>query len=291
MTNVHRSAKPRGVRAAAKPLLYLLLIVATIFALFPVAYVFMASFKSTQELLAGGTRLLPKAFTFDNYVTAWNSANFSRYTLNSVCYAGIVTAATVLFSTMLGYCFQRKRFPGRRFMLGSFYFSMFVAGAVTIYPVFMLIVRAELHRTLLGLILATLGGSSILTTLLVIGYLKGIPRELDESAIIDGCGTFGVYAKVLLPMLTPVIGVVTMITFQGTWNNYMLPLALTLTNPNNRPLSVGVTSLAYVTGQQGMAQWDLLIAGSCMAIVPIAIVYLWANRFFIGGLSAGAIKG
>jgi len=285
------TANPKLYRVAVRALLYMIVTVASVIALFPIAYVFMASFKTTQELLAGGTRLLPRDFTFENYVNAWQAANFSRYTLNSLLYAGIVTVLTVLFATMMGYVFQRKSFPGKRFMLGSFYFSMFVAGAVTIYPVFIIVVQAELHRSLLGLILATLGGSSILTTFLVIGYLKGIPKELDESAIIDGCGTFGVYAKVIFPIITPVVGVVTLITFQSTWNSYMLPLALTLTVPDNRPLSVGVTSLAYVSGPQGGTQWDLLIAGTCMSIIPIAIVYLWANRFFIGGITAGALKG
>ncbi|MBD2846306.1 carbohydrate ABC transporter permease [Paenibacillus sp. IB182496] len=284
-------AHARLNRAIIHVLLYVLLSATTLVALFPVIYIFLASFKSNQELLAGGVGLLPRQFTLANYVNAWKAANFSRYTFNSLFFTGTVTAVTVLFSTMMGYCFQRKSFPGKRFMLGTFYFSMFVAGAVTIYPVFMLVVQAELHRTLLGLILATLGGSSILTTLLVIGYLKGIPKELDESAIIDGCGVFGVYARILLPVITPVVGVVTLITFQGTWNSYMLPLALTLTSPDNRPLSVGVTSLAYVSGPQGGMQWDLLIAGSCMSIIPIAVVYLWANRFFISGITAGALKG
>jgi ABC-type glycerol-3-phosphate transport system permease component len=278
-------------RVSVNLLLYILLISTTVVGLFPVVYVFLASFKTTQELLTGGTQILPKSFTFDNYIKAWNAGNFSRYTFNSFFYAGIVTLITVVFSTMMGYCFQRKSFPGKKFMLSSFYFSMFVAGAVTIYPVFIIVVKAGLHRSLLGLILATLGGSTILTTLLVMGYLKGIPKELDESAIMDGCGVFGVYARIIFPIIKPIIGVVALITFQGTWNSYLLPLALTLTVPDNRPLSVGVTSLAYVSGSQGGVQWDLLIAGSCMSIIPIAIIYLWANRLFIGGMTTGALKG
>lgn len=278
-------------RLSTRLLLYGFMIATTLVVLFPVLYVFLASFKTTQELLTGGMRIFPQSMTLDNYIHAWQAGNFSRYTVNSLVYAGIVTAVTVLFSTMLGYCFQRKSFPGRSLMLGSFYFSMFVAGAVTIYPVFLIVVKAGLHRTLLGLILATLGGSVIFTTLLVMGYLKGIPKELDESAVMDGCGVFGIYAKIIFPVIKPIVGVVALITFQGTWNSYMLPLALTLTIPDNRPLSVGVTSLAYVSGAQGGVQWDLLIAGSCMSIIPMAIIYLWANRFFINGMTAGAIKG
>lgn len=276
---------------SARLLLYAFLIFTTLLVLFPVIYVFLASFKTTQELLAGGASILPKSITFDNYIKAWQEGNFSRYTLNSLLYSGIVTAVTIIFATMLGYCFERKSFPGKKFMLGSFYFSMFVAGAVTIYPVFMIVVRTGLHRSLLGLILATLGGSCILTTMLVMSYLKGIPRELDESAVMDGCGVFGIYAKIIFPIIRPVVGIVGLITFQGTWNSYMLPLALTLTVPDNRPLSVGVTSLAYVSGAQGGVQWDLLIAGSCMSIIPMAIIFLFANRLFVSGMTAGALKG
>lgn len=276
---------------SGKMLVYLFLVVSTVLVLFPVLYVFLASFKSTQELLAGGPNIFPETFTFANYALAWKAANFSRYMLNSAVYAGIVTLCSVIFATMVGYCLQRRQFPGRKWILGTYYFSMFVAGAVTIYPVFMIVVKAELHRTLLGLIAATLGGSPILSIFLVLGYLKGVPKELDESAIIDGCGVFRIYRSIIFPIVKPVIGVSAMITFQGTWNSYMLPLALTLTQPNNRTLSVGVTSLAYVADGQGGVKWDLLLAGSCMAIVPIMIVFVFANRYFVGGITGGALKG
>ncbi|WP_284639349.1 carbohydrate ABC transporter permease [Paenibacillus silviterrae] len=274
-----------------KMILHLVLLAAAAIVLFPVFYVFMASFKSTQELLRGGVNMFPEQFTFTNYALAWKAANFSKYMLNSFIYAGTVTVITSIFATMSGYCLQRRVFPGRKFILGSYYLSMFVAGAVTIYPIFLIIVKAGLHKSLLGLILATLGGSPIFGTLLVIGFLNGVPKELDESAIMDGCGVFKIYTHIIFPIIKPVIGVVAMITFQGTWNSYMLPLALTLTQPNNRPLSVGVTTLAYLAEGQGGAKWDLLLAGTCMAIIPITIVFLLANRYFVGGMTSGAIKG
>lgn len=278
-------------KSAGKIVVYTVLIITTFLILFPVVYIFLASFKTTQEIAAGGLKIIPDKFTFENYSRAWRAANFSRYTMNSIVYSGICTSVTIIFASMLGYCLQRKSFPGKKIILGSFFGSTFIAGAVTIYPVFKIIVNAGLHKSLAGLIIATIGGGSVTGTLLVIGYLKGVPLELDESATMDGAGLFTIYRKIILPMITPVLGVVALINFQGTWNNYLLPLALTLTKPNNRPLAVGVTSLAYSADSASVTKWDLLIAGSCMSIIPITIVYIFLNRYFVSGITTGAVKG
>lgn len=274
-----------------KLLIYTALIIATCFVLFPVIYIFLASFKTAQEIVLGGLKILPGKFTFENYTKAWQAGDFSRYTINSIIYSVSTTVVTVIFASMLGYCLQRKSFPGKKIILGSFFASMFIAGAVTIYPVFRIVVSAGLNKSLLGLIIATLGGSSVMGTLLVIGYLKGVPVELDESATIDGAGIFRTYRSIIFPMIAPILGVVALINFQGTWNNYMLPLALTIASPKNRTLAVGVTSLAFSSEGAGTTKWDLLIAGSCMSIVPITVVYIFLNKYFVSGITTGAVKG
>ena len=267
------------------------LIVVIVVTLFPVIYIFLSSFKEAKEIMMGGTKILPSKFTFENYITAWNAGNFSLYTTNSIIYSVSVSVITVVFCSMLAFSITRQDFAGKKFVVACYYGSMFVAGAVTIYPIFKMLVAFKLNKSLLGLILATVGMGQSFALLMIINYLKGIPKELDESAKLDGCSPFRLYREIILPIISPVISVVAIITFQSTWNNYMLPLALTISTPKLRPLSVGVTALAYAADGKVSGQTDLLIAGSCMAIIPIVIVYIVANKYFVSDILSGAVKG
>ena len=280
----------RTKRIITHTFVYLVLGCCLAVTMFPLVYIFLASFKDVQELMAGGANIMPKKFTMDNYIRAWNAGNFSTYTLNSVIYSTTVSVLAVLFASMLAFCVERRRFPGRMLIYSTYMGSMFVAGVVTIYPIFMTVVRMRLNNTILGLIIATLGGAQVYTMFLISGFLKGIPKELDEAAIIDGCGTFQVYSRVILPVIKPILFVTIMINFQGTWNSYMLPLALTLTNDRIRTLAVGVTQLAATGEGKIAAQWDLLIAGSCMSILPIMLLYSFNSKFFTDGMVSGAVK-
>ena len=275
----------------SKFIIYAILAILIVLTLFPLIYILLSSVKEAKEIMAGGINFWPSKFTFDNYVNAWKSGNFSRYTINSIIYAIAVSIVNIFFCSMVGFCITRTEFFGKKLVSASYYGSMFVAGAVTIYPIFMILVKSGLNNTLFGMILATLGMGQSFGVLLISSYLSSIPKELDESATIDGCGPFRIYTSIIFPVIRPIIGVVAMITFQGTWNNYMLPLALTAAKPKLRPLAVGVTSLAYGGDGKTAGQWDLLIAGSCMAIIPIIIVYIFANRYFVSGIMSGAVKG
>lgn len=259
--------------------------------LFPLIYIFLSSFKDAKEIMMGGVNIWPSHFTLDNYIRAWNAADFSTYTWNSIIYSVSVTVATIFISSMLAFCITRQEFVGKKLVSACYYGSMFIAGAVTIYPIFMLLVKMHLNKTLFGLIIASIGMGQSFAVLMVTNYLKSIPRDLDESALIDGCSPFRLYRSILFPVIIPVISVVGMVTFQSNWNNYMLPLALTTATPELRPLAVGVTALSYTAEGKAAGQWDLLIAGSCMAMVPILLVYIFANKFFVSEIMSGSVKG
>lgn len=271
--------------------MYLFLLGIVLITLFPLVYIFLSSFKEAKEIMLGGVHIWPRHFTLENYITAWRAADFSTYTFNSVIYAVSVTIATIFISTMLGFCITRQEFVGKKLVSSCYYGSMFVAGAVTIYPIFMMLVKMHLNKTLLGLIIATIGMGQSFAVLMITNYLKSIPKDLDESAIIDGCSPFRLYRSILFPVIIPAVSVVAMVTFQNTWNNYMLPLALTTSTPRLRPLAVGVTALSYAADGKAAGQWDLLIAGSCMAMLPILVVYIAANKFFISEIMSGSVKG
>lgn len=272
-------------------LCYIFIGIIVIIALYPILYIFFSSFKSAKEIMSGGINILPKSFTFENYVNAWKAGNFSNYTINSIIYSVFVTIGTVICTSLVAYCISRQEFKGKKFISACYYGAMFVAGAVTIYPVFMMLVKLKLNKTLLGLILSTIGMGQSFGVLMITSYFSGVPKELDESAVMDGCGPFRIYLNILLPVILPILGVVAMVTFQSTWNNYMLPLALTIATPKLRPLAVGVTALSHASDGKAAGQWDLLIAGSSMAMMPIILVYIFVNKLFVNEIMAGAVKG
>lgn len=125
--------------------------------------------------------------------------------------------------------------------------------------------------------------------ILVMGYCNGISKEIDEAATIDGASFFKVYTTILMPIMKPILATTGILAFRDTWNNYMMPLAFTLSRSELRPLTVGVVLLK--DQGDGVAAWSTMLAGTVMSIVPILIVYLFLNRYFIEGITAGAIKG
>lgn len=268
----------------------LLVVVVT---LFPLIYIFTASFKSPQEIMAGGAALLPKKWSVENYITAWKTANFALYTANSFIYAGVIMFFAVFFGSMLAYCFERYDYKIKKFVSACYYGSLFVSSTGTVFPIYMLLNDTGLNKTLLGLIIATIGMTHTYGVIMISSYLKSIPRELDESAVIDGCGPFRIYSQIIMPVIIPVLSLVAITAFKDAWNNYMLPMVLTLTKPHLRTLAVGVTALktASPSGQSSLNSWNLLISGTVMAVVPIVIVYLICNRFFISGITSGSVKG
>jgi ABC-type glycerol-3-phosphate transport system permease component len=124
---------------------------------------------------------------------------------------------------------------------------------------------------------------------LMTNYCDGISREIYEAARIDGCGFFKTYLRIIMPVIKPIIATVGLLEFKNAWNNYLIPLAFTLSNKAIRPLTVGVISLR--DSNEGISSWNLMVAGAVMSIVPILIVYIFMNRFFIAGMTEGAVKG
>ncbi len=270
--------------------IYLFLLIFAIFALYPVLYVVLGSFKTNQELVLGGTKLLPETFQIQNYIEAWQAANFGRYTLNSIFLSTMVMVGTVLISSMTGYCFARRNFKGKNLIYGLLVAFMFVnVGSVALRPLFDLAVDLNIHQTLWTVILIVIGTSQASNIFLVRGYMSSIPKELDEAAIIDGCSFFQIYYRIILPLLKPILATVGLLSFRGGWNEYVLAQVFTMSNHDMRPLTAGVISLKYVG--DGAAAWNIMFAGSTLSIIPIIIIYLCFSRYFMSGLTVGAVKG
>ncbi len=280
----------RKSRLTGQILIYLFLGVLTVFTLYPILYVVLGSFKENQELVLGGTSMLPKKFQISNYIEAWRLADFGRYTFNSVFLSTMVTTGVVAISSMAGYCFARREFPGKNLIYSLMVAFMFInIGSMSLRPLFELAVKLKMNRSMWSIILICIGTNQVTNIFLVRGYMATVPKELDEAAAIDGCSFFQIYYKIILPVLKPVLATVALLSFRSAWNEFIMPQVFTMSNPEMRPLTVGVVALK--TMGDGAAAWNIMFAGSAMSIVPIVIVYLFTSKYFMSGLTVGAVKG
>ena len=271
-------------------LLGVFLSIVAAFTVYPVVYVFFGSFKENAELLRGGTKLIPTKFILDNYKQAWEIANFSRYTLNSIVLSLGVMMVTLVITSMAGYVFARKQFKGKELVYSLFIAFMFVnVGSVTLRPLFELAIKLKMNKSLLSVILIVAGSSQASHIFLVRGFVNAIPKELDEAAKMDGCTFFQIFYRVILPLLKPILGTVSLLSFRAGWNEYIMPLVFTMTNESMRPLTVGVAMLK--NNSDGASAWNLMFAGATIAIVPILVVYCFASKQFMNGMTSGAVKG
>lgn len=268
--------------------IYIILAIVIFVVAFPLLYAFGGSFKTINEFLVGGTKIFPEEFQWNNYVRAWNQANFSRYTMNSVLFSLFSVLGTVLTTSMTGYVMSRFNFPGKRILQSTFGIMLFLIGAVTLYPIFLLCNKLGLLNSIWGMVIAQVATLQPFYSILIMGYCDGIPKQIDESARIDGAGTFGIYRKIIMPIIKPILATSAILSFRDSWNNYMMPLAFTIAQPKLRTLTVGVVLLK--DQGDGVAAWNIMLAGTVLSIVPILVVYLFFNRYFIEGMTQGALK-
>lgn len=271
-------------------IIFVLMLILAVLTVYPVVYIAFGSFKTNSELVSGGLNLLPEKFSLDNYKQAWEMANFSRYTLNSLIISFGVMFLSLVVSSMAGYVFSRKEFRFKSLIYNAMVMFMFInVGSAALRPLFELAVKLHMNKSLLAIILISAGGGQATYVFLIHGFMNSVPKELDEAAKMDGCSFFGIYLRVILPVLKPALASVALLSFRGGWNEYILPLIFTMTNEKLRPLTVGVVALQ--NAGDGAAAWNILFAGSAIAIIPIILVYILASRHFMGGMTAGAVKG
>lgn len=273
-------------------LFYIVMITILILVLFPIIYTFLASFKSNAEILVNPGRVFPEHFTLENYKIAWNSEDFDvkRLVWNSTYYTAICVCMGILKSSMAGYVFARAEFPGKKIMFAAFSALLFIKlGSITVYPLFNILNKIHLNKSLFGLIVVKVFGVPVVYIYLVKSFVTALPRELDEAAKIDGCSFAGTFFRVIAPLLKPVMATIGILSFKNTWNEYLMPTIFTLGNPSQRTLIAGVVALKS-TGNAA-SSWNLMLAGSVIALIPVLLVYTFANKFFVTGLASGAVKG
>ncbi|RHP36245.1 carbohydrate ABC transporter permease [Lachnotalea sp. AF33-28] len=259
-----------------------------LFTIYPVIYAVVGSFKTNAELTLGGG-FFPEKWHYENYTYAFEQLDFGRYTANSVMLSLFTVLFSVVTASMAAYVMARRTFPGKKLMSALYLCSMFVSiGSVALYPLYKLLSGLGLTKSVIGLALLMTGGQAA-NIFLVSGFVRGVPKELDEAATIDGAGMFRIFWQIIVPAIKPILGVVALFSFRQAWNEFVSAQVFTMSNPGLKTLSVAVANLRY--SANAAAEWHIMAAGASIALLPILIVYLFANRQFITGLTAGAVKG
>lgn len=279
----------RRQKRAADIVCFLVLFVVFVIAIFPVLYTILGSFKGNMELLTSNS-LLPRKFVLDNYIQAWKMANFEKYTLNSIFMSGAIVIGSIFTTTIAGYVFERGKFPGKELLFGLVVSSMFVSlGSLTLYPTYVIAKFFHINTTLWGVIIIRVFGLNVTNLFITRSYIRTLSPEIDEAAKVDGCSFFSIFIRVIFPLLKPLIATIAILEFRHAWNDYLMPMVFTLSNKDRMPLIVGVMNLKG--SGEAASSWNLMLAGSAIALIPMILVYLFFNRYFIEGLTAGAVKG
>lgn len=276
-------------RLFSNTIIYLILLIISCVTLFPVLYTILGSFKGNMELLAYGNQLFPKKFVLENYAQAWKLGNFKQYTWNSIYMSASIVVGSIVTTTIAGYVFERGKFKGKNIIFAMVVSSMFVSlGSLTLYPTFRIAKVLGINRSLWGVVIIRVFGLNVTNLFITRSYIRTISPEIDEAAKMDGCSFFTIYTRIIFPLLKPLIATIAILEFRHSWNDYLMPMVFTLSNPERMPLIVGIMNLK--SGGEAASSWNLMLAGSSIALIPMIIVYIIFNRFFIEGLTAGSVK-
>ena len=252
---------------------------------YPFLWMVSASLKDPLEVFASGLDLFPDSPIWENYQRAWTEARFGHYLLNTIIVTAATVALVVVRSAMAGYVLGRYGFRGKKVVLGVLIATLFVPTGYTIIPVVAISQRLGLLNSLSGMVIALSGSAHVAAILLYAGYFRGLPKELEEAAVVDGGGFLSIFFRVMLPLAHPVTATVTLLTFMATWNAFFLPLVFTFSRPDLRTLSVGM--LAFV-GENSI-DWSGMAAAAVISLLPIVALFIFLQRYFVEGI-AGAVK-
>ena len=312
---IHKARRNRRIKTFLKHLIsYTVIILVGITMVMPFVWMLSTSLKQGSEIFSYPPQWIPSPLVFYNYVKAWLAVPFGRGYINSIFVSGAITFGQVLTSSLAAYAFARLRFPGRDKLFFAYLATMMIPGDVTMIPVFILLrklpviliilfsainqwwiadlflfgkwyvgkpIGLDSYFALIAPALFTAYGTFLLRQ-----FFMAIPRDLEDAAKIDGCNLFGIYLKVIIPLSKPALATLTTFTFMGSWRSFIWPLIVT-NSMEMKPLPVMLEAFrgAYHT------DWNLLMAGSVIMLIPILIVFIFNQRFFVEGIQLGAVKG
>ncbi|TCP20776.1 carbohydrate ABC transporter membrane protein 2 (CUT1 family) [Scopulibacillus darangshiensis] len=271
-------------RYAGSTLVYVILIIYFLLIAYPLFWMVVNSLRDSNDIITNSWGL-PDKLLFKNYATAWESG-IARYFLNSVIVTGITCLLTILFSALAAYAFARFQFKGKNALLIFCIGGLMLAPQVSLIPLYKLMQSLNLYDTYWALILPYVAYRIPFILLLIRSYFLGIPREISESAYLDGCNNFQIFTKIFLPLSKPVLMTAAVLTGYFAWNEFMFAIVF-ISNDELKTVPAGLMQFRDAL----QTDWGSLLAGLTISALPIVLLFLFAQKYFIRGLSNGGLKG
>lgn len=262
--------------------LYVSVVIGAVIMLFPFLWTVITSITPSGSL-SGGPSLIVEDPTLDAYRTLMESMPIWRIIANSFGIAVVATLLQMITGSMAAYGFSRLRFKGKNIVFAAYLATLMIPLQVLVVPLFIQMTRLNLNDTYFALLAPTI--ASAFGIFLLRQAVDGVPRELDEAATLDGAGHLRIFGQIVLPLVKPALATLAVFAFMGSWNSFLWPLVV-IRSPELMTLPLGLSTLQG----QFTTQWDVVMAGSVVSILPIAIVYMFAQRHIIAGMSHTGLK-
>ena len=279
---VMQSARQR--ERMTRGLLYTLLIVGALLALLPMVWMVSASLMPSGEASTYPPHFFPSRLTFAHYSDLFTRLSIGKYLLNSAFVSFVVTFASLAINSMAGYAFAKLRFRGRDRLFRVLSTGLVLPVQVAMLPLFLLMKNLHLINTYWGVIIP--GMASIFGIFLVRQYALSIPDEMLDAARVDGASEFRIFWSIVVPGIVPILATLSIWTFLATWNDFMWPL-IVLSDESHYTLPVALANLAG----EHVQDTELMMAGSVLTVIPVLLVFLFLQRYYIQGVMAGSVKG
>lgn len=256
--------------------------------LYPVIWLVMSSFKVSEQIFITADQLIPKPFILDNYKIGWQGFggySFGVFIKNSLVYVLIVLVGHLLSCSLIAFGFARLKFAGRGFWFGVMLFSMMLPYEVVMIPQYIIFSKLGWLNSLKPLVVPSFFGHAFFIFLLV-QFIRTIPRELDESATIDGANTFTVFTRIILPLITPALATTAIFTFYWTWDNLLGPV-LYLSSPGKYTVT---TALNMFLSNETVSNWGAMFAMSVVSLIPVVTIFFLFQRYIVEGIATSGLK-
>ncbi len=257
--------------------------------IYPLLWLFASSFKGPSDIWTHITSLIPTQFTLINYSNGWagfGGVSFQTFFQNSFIYAVFGTIFVVFSSAVVAYGFARIRFVGRGLLFACMLMTLMLPVQITIIPQYIIWSKIGLLNTFVPLLLPRLFGQAFFIFLMM-QFIRGIPKELDEAARIDGCGHGGIFFRIILPLIVPALITSAIFSFYWTWEDFLTPLVY-LNAPKLYTVSLALRSFADPSGQ---TDWGAIFAMSALSLVPVFVIFVLFQRYLVQGISTTGLKG
>lgn len=278
-------SRPKSVGLPAQILRYALLLLVVAIFIVPMFWMLSASLKELQEIYTFPPQWLPATPKWSNYVEAWNAAPFGRFYINTIITTTFGVAAEVILGTTTAYAFVYLPFPRKDLLFLVLLAALMVPIHVTILPNYLTVARLGWLNTYQGMIVP--GASVAFGTFLLRQHFLTLPVEILEAARLEGAGHIQLLTRMILPLSQSILITVSLIALVNKWNDFLWPLIVT----NQTRMRVLPVGLAYLYQQEGTNQWGIIMAATIFVVLPILLIFIWAQRHIISGLTAGATKG